>query len=753
METITLNATENPSRNPQLHVAAAAGLDTDHHHSPVDEEQMLNLSDITDLTQDDIVQVPKEMVLISLVSQEQALYNPKHENYRNTHRKDVKWLEIAECVGWTEMQCKAKWKAMRDQYCRELKRSKFNVKANVKWKYFKELDFLRPYALARNYRPRNPSNNPPSSNTSYNCSPTTNNNNNLTSNENNSTKFTTTIKIESNAQAFGSCEFVPTKTDDSTTLTEEQLNSVLQQQNQQTDDNNWSYLTGSTSSSNTATRLDNHSLNDNHMLQTHSQQQTDEALYNALVDCVGQIHQQQMCQQQPTINQQSPDEEDDDPIHTFLNIESYFEKELISLIHYEDVLYNSYNPNYRNVKLKLEVWDVIARKLKKSVKQCRLKWKALRDQFIREHKRLKNRENIESLPRWKHYDALSFLQKYIKHKTNDFGNKSLTQIPKTEIDPEMDVEDDHINMGEDNSPLRSPLATIKCELPQLQGHNSSSQQLQIGSLNAGPVQHQQHSNQSDNLCVSAGGYDDMDIDDYIIGDSSSVVDDSHHDKGNNGANLEQATHSEKHKFQSDFGLYGSHGNQRGTTATTATTTETSSKQQQQQSQQDLQPQQHINMPSLDLNDSSASSMIGVKPIKSHNSIASNNSNNNNTTTSFNGALSNHVASAITNGNNLTLNAATNICPTAQAITVNNQPNTTEAGTNTTPPSTLSPSILAMNQSTANNSNITNSGDDDEVGAFFKAVAMKIRNAKMSPVAFTDLQINILHVINDTLRNH
>lgn len=68
---------------------------------------MLNLSDITDLTQDDIVQVPKEMILISLVSQEQALYNPKHENYRNTHRKDVKWLEIAECVGWTGKFC---WK-------------------------------------------------------------------------------------------------------------------------------------------------------------------------------------------------------------------------------------------------------------------------------------------------------------------------------------------------------------------------------------------------------------------------------------------------------------------------------------------------------------------------------------------------------------------------------------------------------------------------------------------------------------------
>lgn len=38
---------------------------------------------------------------------------------------------------------------MRDQYCRELKRSKFNMKAIVKWKYFKELEFLRPFALSR----------------------------------------------------------------------------------------------------------------------------------------------------------------------------------------------------------------------------------------------------------------------------------------------------------------------------------------------------------------------------------------------------------------------------------------------------------------------------------------------------------------------------------------------------------------------------------------------------------------------------
>jgi len=100
-------------------------------------------------------------------------------------------------------------------------------------------------------------------------------------------------------------------------------------------------------------------------------------------------------------------------------MESYFEKELITLIQQEDMIYNYGNVNYRNVKLKMEVWEEIARKLKKSVKQCRLKWKALRDQYAREHKRLRTLMHIEATSRWKHYDSLSFLQKYMKQKTLD----------------------------------------------------------------------------------------------------------------------------------------------------------------------------------------------------------------------------------------------------------------------------------------------------------------------------------------------
>lgn len=131
------------------------------------QQQLVNLSMDANLPEN-MVSIPKELILISLVSQQQSLYNPKHPHYRSTKIKDEKWLEIGGNVGWTgkwrrfcelyklsiplcsspDAQCKSKWKAMRDQYCRELKRAKACAKA-VKWKYFKELDFLRPYALAR----------------------------------------------------------------------------------------------------------------------------------------------------------------------------------------------------------------------------------------------------------------------------------------------------------------------------------------------------------------------------------------------------------------------------------------------------------------------------------------------------------------------------------------------------------------------------------------------------------------------------
>lgn len=190
------------------------------------------------------------------------------------------------------------------------------------------------------------------------------------------TKFAN-IKIEDRSGSLlETCSFVPATT---TTATTGASNSVTlekktdttrglsafiashiiqhqQQQQQQPQsqqqDTNWNYLTdasgndvGSATSITVTCETPNQSASD--------------TLYNDFVDCVnvGSV-----------VNQSSThnaDEEDDDPIHTFLNIESYFEKELIMLIQQEDMIYNYSNQNYRNVKLKLEVWDEIARKLKK----------------------------------------------------------------------------------------------------------------------------------------------------------------------------------------------------------------------------------------------------------------------------------------------------------------------------------------------------------------------------------------------------
>lgn len=70
-------------------------------------------------------------------------------------------------------------------------------------------------------------------------------------------------------------------------------------------------------------------------------------------------------------------------------------------------------------------------------------------------------------------------------------------------------------------------------------------------------------------------------------------------------------------------------------------------------------------------------------------------------------------------------------------------------TSTTPNTPSQVTAFPMSGCTASGTPIA---VEDEIGAFFKAIAMKIRNAQLEPVAFTDLQINILRVINDALRN-
>lgn len=288
------------------------------------------------------------------------------------------------------------------------------------------------------------------------------------------------------------------------------------------------------------------------------------------------------------------------------------------------------------------------------------------------------------------------------------------QIPKTEIDADMDDDDEHINIGS-SSPLRSPLDDIKCELSQ--------PQLQLQHLTGvtDNQELQQQNNHQDNLCVSAGsvgGYDDMDIDNYIIGDSGSVVDEQHNDPDEN----EQET-ADDHKPQQEFSVvYSNHNTNISNDMGTTGLEPTNQSFEEQQDHQTQQQQQHINMPSLDLNDTSTALI---------------NADNLTATTSY-------QQNPLNNGPNITLAAAVtalDACTATPSHLTTGTTTTLEASTNTDPLQVNTNSLNSVNQ------------EDDEVGAFFKAVAMKIRNAKLSPVAFTDLQIDILRVINGSLRNH
>ncbi|XP_017014355.2 serine-rich adhesin for platelets isoform X1 [Drosophila takahashii] len=659
------------------------------HQQP--QQQLVNLSIDASLGEN-VVSIPKELILISLVSQEQSLYNPKHPNYRSTKTKDEKWLEIGSNVGWSDVQCKSKWKAMRDQYCRELKRAKACTKA-VKWKYFKELDFLRPYALARNYRGRSGQNtNGIASATTPISLPLSTSFSSNSSSQN--LNLSGSIKIEdaSASTLLDNCSFSSSSSADkkpAATFLASHIGAVLQQQQMQTQpESNWNYLTDAGGGSTPSIIVQCGNANPTTVVDT---------LYNEIVDCVNAANQSgsaatvtsTVSTTSASHNQSTnAEEEDDDPIHTFLNMESYFEKELITLIQQEDMIYNYGNENYRNAKLKMEVWEEIARKLKKSVKQCRLKWKALRDQYAREHKRLRTLMHIDATSRWKHYDSLSFLQKYIQQKTLDSDAQLSMLLPKN--DPVRELEEQMVHSHSpptQQSTLESSSSSSQLNMPALP-HLTGPHKADHTSTQHQQEEHQQQQ-QASELCVAT--YDDMDIENYINGDA-------HHD--------DEEEDDEDEEME----------------------TTTAAEQTPQQQEQHVMTYDYEDGPVYMAVQSVTSSMTKQETLSE-------------------GATSLEHQQLQSTGEYQKLEIQTPTTPRYQNAA------TTPSSTSTSRYHSAPITPNKPNHMEFPPSNGHNSGEDDEIGAFFKAVAMKIRNAQLEPVAFTELQIEILRVINEALRNH
>ncbi|KAH8295818.1 hypothetical protein KR018_010160 [Drosophila ironensis] len=655
---------------------------------PQSQQQLVNLSMETSLTEN-VVSIPKELILISLVSQEQCLYNPKHPNYRSTKTKDEKWLEIGGNVGWTDTQCKSKWKAMRDQYCRELKRAKSCTKA-VKWKYFKELDFLRPYALSRNYRGKSTlSSNGLASTLTPISLPLSNSYSSSSSSQN--LNLSGSIKIEDGsgtATLLDNCSFSSASTGDKkgATFMATHIGTVLQQQQTQPEAN-WNYLTDASGS--TAPSI---------IVQcgTASTTTVVDTLYNEIVDCVNAANQSSSSETAAvsaataTSAATNAEEEDDDPIHTFLNMESYFEKELITLIQQEEMIYNYSNENYRNAKLKNEVWEEIARKLKKSVKQCRLKWKALRDQYAREHKRLRTLMPIDATSRWKHYDSLSFLQKYIQQKALESDSQLSMLLPKHDAVSELEE-----HMVHSHSPsaqpgnLESSSSSSQLNMPALT-HLSGRIKTELSCAIPDQTEQQdREQQQASDMCVAS--YDDMDIENYINGDA----DHGDEEEDEEDEEMETTTEAEQQASQHNEQHVVSYDHEEGPVYMAVQ-----------------------NVPSSAM--TKQDSVGDGAPTLEHQQLQ--------TAAEYQQKIDGQTPSTSRYQNAATTPSSTSTSRYHSAPITPNKPN----------------SHLEFPPS---------SNEDDEIGAFFRAVAMKIRTAQLEPVAFTDLQIDILRVINEALRNH
>ncbi|XP_065321046.1 uncharacterized protein LOC135928510 [Gordionus sp. m RMFG-2023] len=89
-----------------------------------------------------------------------------------------------------------------------------------------------------------------------------------------------------------------------------------------------------------------------------------------------------------------------------------FVSELINFVEDHDDLWNQSNDNYFNRLLVDELWTLCAKKLDSSPNVCKLKWKNLRDSYLKEKRK---REEVHSgdaakaSTQWKWYDSLSFL--------------------------------------------------------------------------------------------------------------------------------------------------------------------------------------------------------------------------------------------------------------------------------------------------------------------------------------------------------
>ncbi|XP_055708271.1 uncharacterized protein LOC129804735 [Phlebotomus papatasi] len=86
------------------------------------------------------------------------------------------------------------------------------------------------------------------------------------------------------------------------------------------------------------------------------------------------------------------------------------EKKLISLVRERKRLYETKGKTYKGVK---PIWEEVAKEMDKSITEVRVRWKSIRDKYVREKKMYENRPMKSP---WVLYEDMEFLRDYVQIK-------------------------------------------------------------------------------------------------------------------------------------------------------------------------------------------------------------------------------------------------------------------------------------------------------------------------------------------------
>ncbi|RZF47722.1 hypothetical protein LSTR_LSTR005986 [Laodelphax striatellus] len=88
----------------------------------------------------------EDEMLIDLVAENPPLYNPQVESYKDVFVRENIWKDIAEKMNRTDVDCRRRWKYIRDSYNRFKRKRKMTSRSvpakNSKWELFERLQFL-----------------------------------------------------------------------------------------------------------------------------------------------------------------------------------------------------------------------------------------------------------------------------------------------------------------------------------------------------------------------------------------------------------------------------------------------------------------------------------------------------------------------------------------------------------------------------------------------------------------------------------